>query len=140
MDETILKQRLQEAFIEDWEIMPTGGGFLIVTDWHWPNSERIEIHIRPVGEREDLYIVSDGGELFNLLFSQGVDLSKDERGMKILDGVTKNYGAKAVDCQIAKGAGLGDLHRAIRVVLEAIKDASFLLWYKLDDDGGACLH
>jgi len=138
MDESILRQRLQETSIEDWEILSTGEGFLLVTDWHWPNNERIEIHIRPVGERDDLYLVSDGGDLFNLLYSQGVELGKDERGMKILDGVAKNYGAKVVDCQIAKGAGPEDLHRAIRMVLEAVKDASFLLWYKLDE--GACLH
>jgi len=63
MNEKILEQNLSEAFIRDWEIIPTGSGFLVVSDWLWPNHERIEIHARTVGEREDLFVVADGGEL-----------------------------------------------------------------------------
>lgn len=131
MDEQTLTRNLAEELINGWDITPTGSGFLIVTDWHWPNHERIEVYVRTVGEREDLYLVSDGGEVFNFLFAQGIDLTKDPNGTKIFDGVAQSYGAKVVDYQMAKGASDSDLHQAIRMIVEAIKDVSFLLWHKL---------
>jgi len=139
MDERTLTQNLAEELIDGWDIMSTGSGFLIITDWHWPNDDRIEIYVRTVGDREDLYIVTDGGNLFNFLFSHGIDLNKDHHGMKVLSGIAENCGAKIVDYQMARGANDGDLHRAIRLLLEAIKDASFLLWHKLEH-GEGCLH
>lgn len=131
MDQKTLVENLAEELIGEWDIIPTGNGFLISTDWHWPNHERIEVHVRTVGEREDLYLVSDGGEVFNFLFAQGIDLTKDAQGMKVYNGVAQSYGAKIVDFQLAKGASDADLHKAIRAMTEAIKDVSFLLWHKL---------
>jgi hypothetical protein len=135
MDEKKLELSLAEELIKYWDIDPTGTGFMITTDWQWPNRERIEIYVRSVGEREDLYLVTDGGELYNFLFSHGIDLSKDTRAMKVLDGVFDNYGVRFVDYQIAKGANDEDLHQVIRVVLEAIKDSSFILRHKLEQTG-----
>jgi len=132
MDDKTLEQNLAEVFVEGWDISSTGNGFLVATDWRWPNSDRIEVYVRNVGERADLFVVTDGGDLFNYLFSQGVDLTKDEQGMRIIRNVVENYGAKFVDFQIARGAGEGDLPRAIRMLLEAIKDASLVLWHKLE--------
>jgi hypothetical protein len=134
MDEKSLVENLAEELIKGWDITPTGSGFLISTDWRWPNHERIEVYVRTVGEREDLYLVSDGGEVFNFLFAQGIDLAKDSQGMKIFSGVAQNYGAKIVDYQMAKGASDADLPQAVRAILEAIKDVSFLLWHKLGHD------
>jgi len=127
-----LDEQLAIAFIKGWDIIPTGGGFLISSDWCWPNRDRIEIHVRTVGEREDLFLVTDGGDLFNYLFAQGVDLTKDKGALKTISNVVENYEAKFVDYQIAKGANEADLPRAIRLVLEAIKDTSLILWYKLE--------
>ena len=135
MDEKQLEQSLAEELIQEWSITPTGSGFLIATDWHWPNGEHIEVYVRTVGEREDLYLVSDGGELFNFLFSQGVDLTRDPGGMKVIEDVAQNNGARIVDYQMVKGATEGDAPRAIRMILEAIKDASFILWHKLGPSG-----
>ncbi|GLI33158.1 hypothetical protein [Desulforhabdus amnigena] len=132
MDEKTLEQSLADEFIREWDITPTGNGYLITTDWQWPNHERIEIFVRMVGDREDLLLVTDGGELFSFLYSQGIDLSKDEHGMKVINGVAEHYGAKIADFQMARGTNPGDLPRSIRLLLEAIKDASLLLWYKLD--------
>ena len=83
MEEKTLEQSLSEVLLQGWEISGTGTGFLIVTDWQFPDKERIEVYARRVGERDDLYVVGDGGEIFNTLFSHGIDLSKDERGMKM---------------------------------------------------------
>jgi hypothetical protein len=132
MDTDKLFQNLAEEMIRQWDIMPTGSGLLVTTDWQLPNNDRIEIHVRPVGEREDLYLVTDGGELFNFLFSHGIDLSKDNRSMKVLNSIAANYGAQFVEYQMAKGANDTDLHSAIRLVLEAVKDAAYILWHKLD--------
>ena len=65
MDEKTLEQNLAETLVEGWDISSTGNGFLVASDWRWPNNERIEIYVRNVGEREDLFLVTDGGELFN---------------------------------------------------------------------------
>ncbi len=132
MDESILRQALAETFIEGWEVTPTGSGFLVISDWRWPNRERIEIFVRTVGERDDLYTVTDGGDLFNFLFAQGIDLTQDEPSLRTIQGTAKNYGAEFIDYQLLKGANDEDLAQAIRELLEAIKDASLLLWYKLE--------
>jgi len=132
MDERDLEQKLALTFIDEWDIISTGNGFLVTTDWRWPNAERIEIHVRMVGDREDLYLVGDGGDLFNFLFSQGIDLSKDGPALKRISDVVENYEAKLVDFQIAKGASEEELPYAIRQVLEAIKDASLMLWHKFE--------
>jgi len=134
MDIKTLLENLAEELVREWEITPTGSGFFMVTDWRWPNDERIEIYIRAVGEREDLYLVTDGGNLFNFLFAHGVDLRKDKHGMKFLNGIAEHFGAKIVDYQMARGANDADLHQAIRMILEAIKEASFILWYKLSQE------
>lgn len=128
MDERQLWQNLAEEMVSGWDIDPTGSGFLILTDWRLPNDDRIEIYVRAVGEREDLYLVTDGGNLFNFLFANGIDLNKDAAGMKTLSKIAETYGVKIVDFQMARGAGEGDLHRAVRMLLEAVKDASYLLW------------
>jgi hypothetical protein len=135
MDERDLELKLAEELIGGWDVIRTGEGFLINTDWQMPNRERIEIHIRAVGEREDLYVVADGGDLFNLLYAQQVDLSKDEAGMEALNAIVDYHGAKIVDFQIAKGANDGTLAQAVRKVLESVKDASFLLWHKVKGAG-----
>lgn len=135
MDEKHLEQQLAEELIAGWQIIATGSGFLVSTDWHWPNDERIEIYVRTVGEREDLYIVTDGGDLYNFLFSQGIDLSRDENGMKIFSNTAERYGVRILDGQMVKGSSDGDLAGSIRKMLEAVKDASFLLWHKLNREG-----
>ncbi|ABK17056.1 hypothetical protein [Syntrophobacter fumaroxidans] len=129
-----LEQLMEQAMTSEWEVTSTGTGFLVATDWRLPNNERIEIFVRTVGEREDLFLVTDGGEVFNFLFSHGIDLSKDTRGMKTLNGVSERYQAKIVNYQITRGSGRADLARSIRLMLEAVKDASFLLWHKLVPD------
>jgi hypothetical protein len=138
MDEKTLRQNLEEELINGWDVLPTGTGFLIQTDWRWPHHERIEIHVKSVGEREDLYLVTDGGDLFNLLFSHGIDLTKDVHGMKVLEGVARSHGAKVVDFTVARGANSGDLPRVVRMMIETLKEASFLLWHKLSH--GDSLH
>jgi len=135
MDERTLELKLASELISGWDIISTGNGFLVATDWKWPNNERIEIHVRTVGEREDLYVVTDGGELFNLLFAEEVDLTKDENGRKLLDAVADEYGAKVVDFQVARGANEQTVSLATRMILEALKAASFLLWHKVGHKG-----
>jgi len=135
MDERDLELKIAEELIGGWDVIRTGEGFLVTTDWQMPNGDRIEVHVRTVGEREDLYLVTDGGDLFNLLYSQQVDLTKDEAGMKVLRAIAENHGAKIVDYQMAKGANDGTLAQAVRKVLESVKDASFLLWYKVKGTG-----
>jgi hypothetical protein len=132
MDEKMIAENLAEEMVGDWTVTPTGSGFVVETNWQWPSRERIEIYVRAVGEREDLFIVSDGGELFNCLFSQGIDLTKDEPGMKVLHQVAENYESKFVDYQLVKGANEEEMPRAIRMILEAIKDASLILWHKVE--------
>ncbi len=128
MDEKELLDQFTESFYQGWDVLATGGGFLVTTDWMLPTGERIEIHIRRVGEREDLFLVSDGGELVNFLFSQGVDLSKDAKSQRLLDGVTERHGLKITEYQLVKGAGELELGPAVKAMLEAVKEASFLLW------------
>jgi hypothetical protein len=138
MDDMSLEDKLALAFMEGWTVTPTGNGYLLASDWRWPNDERIEIHVRTVGEREDLYLVTDGGDLFNFLFSQGIDLTKDKASLSRISHAVESYEAKVIDFQIAKGANEQDLARAIRLILEAIKDASLLLWHKFEK--GTHLH
>lgn len=135
MEEKTLERSLSEVLVQGWDITGTGNGFLITTDWQLPNGERIEVYARRVGDREDLYVVGDGGELFNLLFANGIDLSKDEQGMKIISRIAENYAAQIVEFQLVKGAKEDELAQAVRMILEAVKDASFLLWHKLDPKG-----
>lgn len=132
MDERDLEEKLAFALIEGWNIIPTGNGFLVSSDWRWPNEEHIEIHVRTVGERDDLYLVSDGGDLFNFLYSQGIDLIKDKVALSKINDIAEIYQSKFVDYQIARGANEEDLPRSVRLVLEAIKDASLVLWHRFE--------
>ena len=70
MDESVLEEQLAEELIGGVEILSTGNGFLVITDWRWPGDEKIEVHARRVAERDDLYLVTDGGELCNFLFAK----------------------------------------------------------------------
>jgi hypothetical protein len=133
MDEKLLFDSLAQELIREWDVIPSGNGFLVMTDWRLPNDERIEIQVRTVGERDDLYVVTDGGNLFNFLFAEGVSFDADDTGMKILNGVMKRYGAQFVDYQIVKGANDETLAGTVKNLLEAVKDASLLLWHKLSD-------
>jgi Domain of unknown function DUF1828 len=131
MDENDILEALAEDFYQGWDVAPTGGGFLITTDWVLPNNERIEIHVRRVGDREDLFIVTDGGELINYLFSLGVDLSRDRDSRRILDGITENRSIRISEHQLVKGANEEEIAGAVRAMLEAVKEASFSLWHKI---------
>jgi hypothetical protein len=131
MDENEILEALAEDFSRGWDVTPTGGGFLIATDWVFPNNERIEIHIRRVGDREDLFIVTDGGELINYLFSEGVDLTRDHDSRRILDVIAENRSIKVTEHQLVKGVKEEEIAAAVRVLLEAVKEASFSLWHKI---------
>ena len=131
MDENEILEALTEDFFQGWDVTPTGGGFLITTDWVLPNNERIEIHVRRVGDREDLFIVTDGGELINYLFSQGVDITRDRDSKRTLNGIAENRSIKVTEHQLVKGANEEEIAGAVRVLLEAIKEASFSLWHKI---------
>jgi hypothetical protein len=131
MDENEILEALAEDFFRGWDVTPTGGGFLIATDWVLPNNERIEIHVRRVGEREDLFIVTDGGELINYLFSEGIDLTRDRDNRRILDRIAENRSIKLTEHQLVKGANEEEIAWAVRVLLEAVKEASFSLWRKI---------
>jgi hypothetical protein len=131
MDENEILEALAEDFFKGWRVAPTGGGFLITTDWILPNKELIEIHVRRVGEREDLFIVTDGGELINYLFSEGVDLTVDHGSRRIREGIAENRAVNIADYQMIKGANEEEIAGAVRVVLEAVKEASFSLWHKI---------
>jgi hypothetical protein len=131
VDEKVLEEKLAEELIADWEVISTGSGFLVATAWRWPNGEMIEIYVRRVADRDDLYLVTDGGELFNFLFAKGMDLRQDGRGMEILDSLAGSADARMIDYQIVKGANNEDLPRSIRLVLEAVKEGAFLFWYVL---------
>jgi hypothetical protein len=136
MDEKELWESLTEELVREWEIIPMGGGFTVMTDWHWPNGNRIEIYARTVGDRDDLYVVTDGGELFSFLFSQGVDLTRDERSMRALERTVEDQGGKLVELQIVKGTGRNELPQTIRTVLEILKDGSFMMWHKFQEAAG----
>jgi hypothetical protein len=131
VDEKVLEEKLAEELIAGWEVVPTGSGFLVTTAWRWPNDEMIEIFVRRVAERDDLYLVTDGGELFNFLFARGMDLTQDSRSMEILDSIAESAGARMIDYQIVKGANNEDLPRSIRLIAEAVKEGAFLFWYIL---------
>jgi len=131
MDEKEILEELVEHFYQGWDVIPTGGGFLIITDWMLPTNERIEIHIRRVGEREDLFLVTDGGELINFLFSQGLDPAKDRETSQALNGVADAHAIKIAEYQLVKGAAGGEIAKAVLSMLEAVKEASFLLWHKV---------
>ncbi len=140
MDENDILESLSEDFYQGWDVAPTGGGFLITTDWVMPNNERIEIHIRRVGEREDLFIVTDGGELINYLFSEGVDLTADRTSLRILEGIAENRSIKIAEHQLVKGANEDEIAGTVRVMLEAVKEASFTLWHKIKSKTGDSVH
>ncbi|MGA2936775.1 MAG: DUF1828 domain-containing protein [Syntrophobacteraceae bacterium] len=131
MDENEILEALAEDFYRGWNVTPTGGGFLIATDWVLPNNERIEIHVRRVGEREDLFIVTDGGELINYLFSEGIDLTRDPDNRRILDRIAQNRSIKVTEHQLVKGANEEEIAWAVRVLVETVKEASFSLWRKI---------
>ena len=131
MDENEILEALAESFFQGWQVAPTGGGFLITTDWILPSNEFIEIHVRRVGEREDLFIVTDGGELINYFFSEGIDLTKDPEGRRILDEIADSKSIKIADHQLVKGANEEEIAGAVRVLLEAVKEASFSLRHKI---------
>ena len=131
MDENEILEALAEDFFQGWDVATVGGGFLITTDWVLPNNERIEIHVRRVSDREDLFIVTDGGELINYLFSEGVDILHDRDSRLILDGIAENRAVKITEHQLVKGAKEEEIAAAVRVVLEAVKEASFSLWHKI---------
>ena len=131
MDENEILEALAADFFQGWDVATVGGGFLITTDWVLPNNERIEIHVRRVGEREDLFIVTDGGELINYLFSEGVDILSDRGSRRILEGIAENRSLKVTEHQLVKGANEEEIAGAVRVVLEAVKEASFSLWHKI---------
>ena len=139
MDYKAVEQALAHEMILGWDITPTGSGLLISTNWRLPNKDRIEIHVRAVGEREDLYLVTDGGALFNLLFLQGLDLPKDEEAVKSVADIVDNFGVKLMDGQMVKGASERDLGQAVRWMLEAVKEISFVLWGRMPK-GDARLH
>jgi hypothetical protein len=134
MDETVLEEKLAEELIAGWEVLPTGNGFLVTTDWGWPGDEKIEVHVRRVAERDDLYLVTDGGELCNFLFTKGLDLRQDHRSMELLHQIAAGSGAGIIDYQIVRGSGGEDLARSIRRVLEAIKEGAFIFWHQLRDE------
>jgi len=131
MDENEILEALAEDFLQGWDVAATGGGFLITTDWVLPNNERIEIHVRRVGDREDLFIVTDGGELINYLYSEGVDILSDRGSRRVLEGIAENRSLKITEHQLVKGANEEEIAGAVRVVLEAVKEASFSLWHKI---------
>jgi hypothetical protein len=133
VDENVLEEKLAEELLEGWQVVPTGSGFLVTTAWRWPTGEMIEIYVRNVAEREDLYVVTDGGELFNFLFARGIDLRQDDRNMKLLQSIAASSGAGMIDYQIVKGANNDDLPRSIRLLVEAVKEGAFLLWHLTTD-------
>jgi hypothetical protein len=128
VDENVLLDELAEELVAQWEVIPTSGGFLVTTAWRWPNDERIEIRVRRVAERDDLYLVTDGGELFNFLFAHEIDLRRDERSLEILQSLAESAGARIIDYQIIRGAGNEDLAHSIKLVLEAVKEGAFAFW------------
>jgi hypothetical protein len=140
LDEKEILDELVESFFQGWDVMPTGGGFLVITDWRFPNNERIEIHVRRVGDREDLFLVTDGGELINLLFSQEIDLSSDKSSSRLLTGIAEHHLIKIADYQLMRGANEEELPMAIRAMLEGIKEASFLLWHKIKTKPADSMH
>jgi hypothetical protein len=140
MEEQEILDGLVEEFFAGWEVIPTGGGFLITTDWVLPNKEQIEIHVRRVGDREDLFLVTDGGEIVSYLFSEGIDIAKEESGMKLLTAVAENHGASISELQMVKGATGVQVTGAVRALLEAVKEASFLLWRELKGERTGPVH
>ncbi len=138
MDEQRLEKDLAEALTNGWSIVPTGAGFLVVSNWVWPNGDPIEIHVRRVGESEKLFLTTDGGELFNCLYMEGLDFTKETRILEVVERLAENHGTKLVDYQIARGSHDENLGESIRNVLEAVKEISFYLWHRLGD--GAIRH
>jgi hypothetical protein len=134
MDESVLEQKLAEELFAEWQVLGTGHGFLVMTDWRWPDDEKIEVQVRRVADRDDLYLVGDGGELFNFLFAKGLDLRRDQRSMELLHQLAAGAGAGFIDYQIVRGTGDEDLPQSIRRVLEAIKEGAFVFWYQLSEE------
>jgi hypothetical protein len=131
VDETLLEEKLAEELLAGLEVIPTGSGFLVTTAWRWPSDEMIEIYVRRVADRDDLYVVTDGGELVNYLFAGGIDLRQDDRDMEMLRRIAARSDAGISDYQIVKGANNESLPRSIRLVLEAVKEGAFIFWHKL---------
>jgi hypothetical protein len=100
----------------------------VASDWTWPTGDRIEVTVRQVGEREDLFLVSDGGELFSFFYAQGLDIAGNSELMRRLEEMVARHGAQLVDFQLARGAGESDLPGAVRSMVEAIKEGAFLFW------------
>jgi len=49
----------------------------------------------------------------------------------MLDEIAGNRSVKIVDHQLVKGAIEEEIAGAVRIVLEAVKEASFSLWHKI---------
>jgi hypothetical protein len=128
MDEKKLWQGLLEEMVRGWEILPTGSGCVVVSGWIWPTGDRIEVTVRNVGERDDLFLVSDGGELFSFFYAQGLDIAGNGELMHRLEEMVGRHGARLVDLHLARGAGESDLAEAVLSMVEAIKEGAFLFW------------
>lgn len=132
VEEQALERGIAEEMVKGWSVIGTGGGFIIQTDWRWPHGERIEITVRRVSERDDLYLVTDGGELCASLFAQGVRLQEDETASRLLKELLDGSGAVLADFQVVRGATAGQLPGVIRNLLEAVKEAAFRAWQAFD--------
>ncbi len=139
MDAQNLEKELAGVFTEGWTVTATGTGFLVATDWLWPNGNAIEIYARHVGESETLFLVTDGGELFNCLFLEGLDFTQDAPTLRVVEQMAQNHGTKLVEYQLAKGAGEATLARSIREMLETVKEISFYLWHRVGE-GASTTH
>lgn len=126
MDEQALLNSIGEEFIRGWQMIPMDTGVLVVTDWRWPNGDGIEIYVRGVAERRDLYVVTDGGGLCSFLFAGGINLQEDSDALASLQEMVTAAGLTLVDYQVVRGAGNEDLPRAIRLILEAVKEGAFM--------------
>lgn len=134
MDSQTLLKDLAEAFVNQWSVTPTGTGFLVTTDWTWPNGNAIEISVRTVDERESLFLVTDGGELLNNLFLEGFDFTRDTPTLNTVKQMAEKHGTELVEYQIAKGANESSLASGVRHVLETVKEVSFYLWKRMGEN------
>ncbi len=134
MDSQALLNDLTEALISGWAVTPTGTGFLITTDWTWPNGHAIEIYVRNVSEGDSLFLVTDGGELFNNFFLEGLDFTSETATIHTVKQMAQSHGTELVEYQIAKGANDSNLGLSIREMLEAVKEISFYLWQRMGEN------
>ena len=58
-------------------------------------------------------------------------LTRDRDSRRILDGIAENRSIKVTEHQLVKGANEEEIAGAVRVLLEAVKEASFSLWHKI---------